>query len=366
MNVFLKPFVEKINVFSEKGVDCNIKGKVLSVKVYTLICCVDSIARPPIQGFIQFNNAYGCPWCLHRGQWVATPNKDRGGSHKYPLLEVSVRRRIEQDTLRHMKLATPNKPCFGVKNPSQLVILKKCNIIEGFTPDPMHIVSNIGKLFTNIWFGNKNHSSIYLTKQQLTDINLLMKKIKVPHQIGRLSRSLADKEFWKAREWENWILYYSIPIISLYLEKKYVSHWLLLVEALHILSRDVITIAELNHANSLLHKFVADTEKNYTGVAMTFNVHILLHLPQSVFNWSPLFAHSTYGFESANGKLLNTIHSAKGVHQQVARHIALTFSHRLIKKAVYDSCSIETKQFYNSLGTIKVQNTVKTSKARYF
>ena len=36
----------------------------------------------------------------------------------------------------------------------------------------------------------------------------------------RLTRSLRDRKFWKAKEWENWILYYSLPIINLYLDKK--------------------------------------------------------------------------------------------------------------------------------------------------
>ncbi|XP_043481109.1 uncharacterized protein LOC122510490 [Leptopilina heterotoma] len=366
MNVFLKPFVANMNKLSAEGVKCKVKEKVLSVKVYSLCCCVDSICRPTMQGFCQFNGKYGCPWCLHPGQWVSNPTTKNGGSQKYPLLDAPVSRRTVQDTLRHMEIATPNKPCFGIKHPSELINLNNFDIIDGFVPDPMHIVSNVGKLFTHIWFGTKSVSSAYLTKDKLIEINSIMTKIKVPCQVGRLSRSLDDKEFWKAREWENWILYYSIPIISLFLDSKYIMHWLLLVEAFYILSKERITIDDLNHADKLLHKFVADTENLYSSVAMTFNVHILLHLARSVFNWGPLFAHSCYGFESGNGQLLKTIHSAKGVHHQVARHVAFNFSHLFVKKAVYDNCSTEMKHYYDSLGHAKVQNTLKTQKARYF
>lgn len=366
MNVFLKPFVENMNQLCKEGVKCNIKGEEVFIKVYTLVCCVDSIARPPMQGLTQFNGKYGCNWCLHPGQWVSNLSKRNGGSHKYPLLDEHVNRQNVEDSIVHMETATPSEPCFGFKQPSILINLKNFNIVEGFTPDPLHIVSNVGKLFATIWFGKKNVSSKFLTQDEINEINSIMKKIKVPYQIGRLTRSLEDKEVWKAREWENWILYYSLPIIYLYLDKKYVSHWLLLVEALYILLKEEITIDELNHADELLHKFVADTQKLYSEVAMTFNVHILLHLARSVYNWGPLFTHSAYSFEAGNSKLLKMIHASKGVHQQVARHIALNFSHLFIKKAVYPNASIQMKNYYDSLSHVKVQNTLRTSKARYF
>ncbi|XP_043469590.1 uncharacterized protein LOC122503198 [Leptopilina heterotoma] len=40
---------------------------------------------------------------------------------------------------------------------------------------------------------------------------------------------------------------------------------------------------------------------------MTFNVHLLLHLAESVYNWGPLWAHSAFAFESGNGQLLKNV-----------------------------------------------------------
>ena len=136
-----------------------------------------------------------------------------------------------------------------------------------------------------------------------------MLKIKAPCQISRLTRSLKDKEFWKAREWENWILYYSLPIIMLFLDKKYLLDWLLLVEAIYILFKSKITLAEVEKADELLHMYLASTEKLYSTTAMTFNVHLLLHLARSVYNWGPLTSHSAYGFEDGNRQLLQIIHA---------------------------------------------------------
>ena len=50
---------------------------------------------------------------------------------------------------------------------------------------------------------------------------------------------------------------------------------------------------------------------------MSANVHALLHLPDVVQDLGPLWAHSCFLFESANGKLLNLLHGSQGIEKQV-------------------------------------------------
>ena len=76
---------------------------------------------------------------------------------------------------------------------------------------------------------------------------------------------------------------------------------MLLVEAVYIMLQNEITITQLDHADRLLHIFVAKTEALYGKEAMTFNVHQLLHLAASVRDWGPLWSHSGFPFESGNG-----------------------------------------------------------------
>lgn len=130
--------------------------------------------------------------------------------------------------------------------------------------------------------------------------------------------------------------------------------------------KDIITITELDRADELLHKFVADAQKLYSETIMTYNIHLLLHLARSVLNWGPLFAHSTYGFEAGHRKLLKIIHAAKGVHNQVTRHIGLNYSYLSIKDVVYEACSEEMKNYVDQIGNTKANKTVKLSNQRYF
>lgn len=50
---------------------------------------------------------------------------------------------------------------------------------------------------------------------------------------------------------------------------------------------------------------------------MTANVHSLLHLPDVVRKLGPLWAHSCFPFEAANGELLTFFHGSQGIEKQV-------------------------------------------------
>lgn len=54
---------------------------------------------------------------------------------------------------------------------------------------------------------------------------------------------------------------------------------------------------------------------------MTINVHNLLHLPEVVRQLGPLWAHSCFPFESANGDLLKLFHGSQSVEKQVSKDV---------------------------------------------
>lgn len=47
---FLKPFQTTMKNLSTNGIDCTINNENFNIKGYALCCCVDSIARAPMQG----------------------------------------------------------------------------------------------------------------------------------------------------------------------------------------------------------------------------------------------------------------------------------------------------------------------------
>ncbi|XP_051173416.1 uncharacterized protein LOC127289493 [Leptopilina boulardi] len=110
MSIFLEPFVDHMNIISSNGVECTINETKLNIKIYPLVCCVDSVARAPVQGFIQFNGRFGCSQCLHPGEWTRSdPNKPRSGSIKYPLMDEIPKERNATGTVNHIKKAVEKK-----------------------------------------------------------------------------------------------------------------------------------------------------------------------------------------------------------------------------------------------------------------
>lgn len=70
MNVFLAPLVDMIETLSSSPFEVIINNEKKKMKLFVIICCVDSIARAPIQGIKQFNGMYntkytGCPILIY-------------------------------------------------------------------------------------------------------------------------------------------------------------------------------------------------------------------------------------------------------------------------------------------------------------
>ncbi|KAJ8669966.1 hypothetical protein QAD02_001225 [Eretmocerus hayati] len=127
-------------------------------------------------------------------------------------------------------------------------------------------------------------------------------------------------------------------------------------EAIHILMSDEISHENLLKAHSLFNNLVALTENLYGKRAMTFNVHQLTHLAQSVADFGLLGEHNGYPFESGNGEILKSVHSGKGVIDQICRNVNMGTPLKTIENGIQrdDSPAV---QFCRSL---KKTETVKS------
>ena len=193
----------------------------------------------------------------------------------------------------------------------------------------MHcVLEGVGKQLTNRYLST-------MTETQINALDEILNQIKYPCQISRLTRSLSMRNDWSAREWENLILFSSVPIFSTILSKKFINHWMLLVESLYILLEDNITGIDLDRADQMLHNFVSKMETLFGMNMMTYNVHQLLHLSKSVLDWGPLWEHSTFPFESENRNLLRAIKCARGATQQIVRFVNLKHSMIILRELVY-------------------------------
>ena len=230
-------------------------------------------------------------------------------------------------------------------------------IIFGFVPDYMHcILLGVCRMLSNLLMENKD----------ISFYKKCIKNIKFPYQICRMTRPLGYNKYWKAREWENFLLYVSLPLLSKTLSKEKLEYLCLLVDGVYTLLKTSITVDELDEVDEKFHRFVALTEKYFGSKRMTFNLHQLLHVCKSVKDWGPIWAHSAFAFESANHELLQAIHCGKGVILQILWYINFNHSISVIQKKVFSDENKVAEAYCSNTFKPRVKKSLKVSNFTYF
>jgi len=141
--------------------------------------------------------------------------------------------------------------------------------------------------------------------------------IQPPCEITRIPQSIKQRTQWKASEYKNFLLYYSLICLDGLLPKKYVKHWLLYVYSINIYLKTKILDDQYITATFVIRKFVLDVEKLYGIHFMSYNIHLLLHIPAAVQKFVALWAWSTFPFESFNYILQNSFNGTQYVPDQI-------------------------------------------------
>ena len=329
MMTFLKPFNESVSHLYSKGVEVfspDIK-KSFVCRVMLLCGTCDLPAKAMVYNMMQFNGNHGCSHCLQSGKHLAVGV--RGKVHVYPYMQADPTgpsRTSDQQFQHSQQAVIQNEPIYGVKGPSWLSIIPNYDVIEGNVIDYMHrVLLGVTKMLLKLWFDSKHAGELWYcgTKVQEADSKLL--QIRPPNMITRIPRSIQQHHsYWKATEYRSWLLYYSIPVMMNILPEEYIAHHMLLVEVVATLLQGSISQTMLRKTGLIKHycfKFPFYYSERY----MTANLHHLLHLPEVVSNFGPLFAaYSCFPFESQNGKLLKFVKGTQHVDLQIIESIALT------------------------------------------
>ena len=151
----------------------------------------------------------------------------------------------------------------------------------------------------NLWKNGIN-GEFKITKKNVKYIENRYLHITPTQNIHRLSRKgiIYGTAKPKASELKSWLLYYSLPCLEGVVEQKVLEHYTLLVHSTYILLKEKITEEELNQCEQDFQKFVYYYELLYGEEQMTFNVHALLHVVDSIRQTGPLYVNSAFYFEN--------------------------------------------------------------------
>ncbi|XP_037290638.2 uncharacterized protein LOC119185900 [Rhipicephalus microplus] len=354
MTLLLNAFVEQMDGLSTSGITWKAGNETVHSKVYCFSCSADAPARAAMQHLTQFNGYYGCGWCLHPGAAV-------NGTVKYPVDTVSPDRTAEGTKEIMAKAAEAGRPVQGAKGITPLINLQHFNIIWGFTPDYMHcVLLGVARQMTEDWLSNVGEEYYIGAPQTVAVLDQRLCSIKPHSCMPRLPRSVSLRKYWKASEWQQWLLYFSLPCLEGLLPRQYLKHFALLVKGIALLLQDTVSLSDISVSTDCLVKFVVDMQFLYGEKNMTFNVHQLLHMAQSVLNQGPLWAHSCFAFESNIGQIKQLVTSAKGAPLQIVERLMMASNFRYLKA----SASPCTLKFLTKAGPSNSKGGLLLSKPR--
>lgn len=308
-------------------------------KFVVLVCSVNSMARAPLLRMTQFNGDYGCTFCYARG----VRNPENPLAKYYPADENAKLRTDEEIRTDMRKAVLHQKKSHGVDGISAIASLPLFDLAKGTVVDSMHAVFlGVVKHHTKLLLTSTNTPWYIGSAANLQLIAGRLGAIHPPNRISKTPRSITTWKQWKASEWRNWLLYYSLPCLHGILPLVYLKHLSLLVQAIYNLSQESITPQEMDQSEALLTKFVHRFEELFGISHMTFNLHLLTHLIETVRNWGPLWVHTTFAFESWNKRIIDMVTSPKDRVLQIAvRFLMLKF----ISGAIHDeTVAEETRQ----------------------
>ena len=235
MKVILGPVLEAINQLKVDGIPIETATGQRIVKACLLLAVFDLPALAMACNTTQFNGNYGCLYCLDKGHHVS-------GTHVYPPSDEH-RPRTSRQQMEWAKEAERNgMAVYGVKGTSilshSIAIPNQCPI------DYMHAVLEgvMKKLMQNYWFNSKHHGKRFYLLKDVSEIDKRLQRIKPPHDFRSTPRPLSNTlHFWKASEYQAFLLYYAIPVLKCFLPSDYIYHLALLVCSMHILLGTDIT-----------------------------------------------------------------------------------------------------------------------------
>lgn len=281
INTLLNPMINELNQIYQMGISWKPKGSVIISKFMVLLCSVDSVARPMLLRMTQFNGAFGCTFCYQNGTSI-------NDTIKYPFQNNMTTRLHEEIEELGINALNSGQRILGVIGPSVLFGLLGFNCL-GMVVEPLHnLFLGVVKQYTSILLRGETNivekkRIRYVTKKMAeTIIDQRLTKIRPPTRITRKPRSITESNMWKGQEWRNWIQYYCLVCFEGILRPKYYKHLSLLCQAINILNSDSITNTQIIQARKLLRKFVQDYQRFYGEAAMTYNIHLLLHIVDTV------------------------------------------------------------------------------------
>lgn len=183
----------------------------------------------------------------------------------------------------------------------------------------MHCIMGIMRKLLDFYLASKfRKRAFHINKTKFSLLEKRLLSIKPTREITRTPRSLNQLADYKASELKYILLYYFPICLIGTIPQRYVTHFQLLSSSVYTLLKSKITSRELTETEEKWRGFVDIFQVFFGKTNMVMNIHLLMHLVESVRNLGPLWSHSAFPFEKNNGCLLKLVKGTTDVIHQIS------------------------------------------------
>ena len=293
-----------------------VRNRMIYFKIDVLIC--DMAAKPPLLNMTTFNGYFGCPYCLVKGEF-----------HRpvvYPTSSEIILRTENGFKCDGLTAESNRAPVNGVYRTTKLGLLLQ-DIPHSLPFDPLH------QAFGGVTKFLLENISKVLGFKLRSVINELLRDVKYPHEVTRTNVNFDDYHKWKATQYRIFLFHIG-PILlrrvtndlTMKDNKRLINvvlNFCLFSFGIRILSSRSVTPADIKLAKTMLDTFNNSFLSCYDVRQQRFNVHAIRHFPYQVEKFGPLWATSSFAFESANHHLvrttMSTVNQAKLIVERFVR-----------------------------------------------
>lgn len=345
VEIFLGPLCEELQYLSKNPVEWIEPDSQEEKKAtFHLICLIaDAPMRSYLRNVRQFNHKKGCDWCLIQATTVQR-------ARFYPNLKWEEVERIRRDKNHFMDFSNlltqendqeaiqmlMSDHFSGIKGISPLLILEDFDIVNGIAVEPMHSIS-LG-VFRNIimrGFLSSEHSDIYEKNFDLTkfknEFGSRLKSIAVPSEFTRIPRDFHQIKHWKSSEYDSFLVYFFFPAVRGLIKSKPLKHILTLSRLYYLCHVGGVENSNLQEVRNLVEEFQQSCLSIYGESFLSYNLHILSHLADSIYHLGPNANTSSYPLEDQMGKLKKKVHRFSHIAPSLVRFFMADFAYKEYK-----------------------------------
>ncbi|OAD68816.1 C2H2-type zinc finger transcription factor [Phycomyces blakesleeanus NRRL 1555(-)] len=190
----------------------------------------------------------------------------------------------------------------SIQRSLQLHCLGYFDLVRGTIIDPMH----------NLFLGTPKRMMERWIKEGLIDdrklatMQTMAETMVVPMDYVVLKSKIGKGfPYMKADEWKSWVLVYSPILLKAVLPIEMFRNWISFVDACRQLVKPSITFSDIDDGHKFFQEFCTECQRIYTPTILTCNMHLHLHLRETICDFGPVYGYWLFRFERYNGLLKN-------------------------------------------------------------